>query len=146
MNPAAKHEEVKTAFIKLTADLEDRIAKAYIECLRDRDLDRFLALNEKIRGLLVPHPHVDKVRYTLLSLMIANRLGVNWKFTISEIAEVVGYSASGKGDGYSALRRLCKKIGFLISPSHGGTRPKTESGSDKGLTESVVPSGKNIGA
>jgi hypothetical protein len=101
----------------------DIVSNVFIQAVIDCDKERILQLAEAAAffkdKLGDGFPPADPVRHKLLQIKYRPSI-MQTAFTIRQLAEMVYPQKRVKqlaGDGFSALRRICKEMGIRIKPS-----------------------------
>lgn len=123
--------ETKSKYLELKRKEEAYLCSVFLEAIRKKNGQKILDIAQAVWFLNGVFGKIaDKERAHLLSLKgYFDTHGIKW--TIQQIAHSLQQSKGlpiedHNKDGFSALRRKCKKLGVPIAKSRRGRRKKTQ--------------------
>jgi hypothetical protein len=100
-------------YLKLHAN---QLAQLALDAITARDSDKLFELAKAVKFLKSFKPQGDPMRARILTEKdIGKNAGPRW--TVSQLAKLIGWPDSDQADGYPHLRRLCKELKFPLLPA-----------------------------
>jgi hypothetical protein len=130
MEGAVMNPDVYRKWCEVLYEREREICTMFLEAVKKHDRAKIIEIADAVwfsGNHLKSDKCADNERRAIISIMSMIDI-YGGKMSIQDLASLVGSITKKKitdqGDGYSALRRKCKEIGFPLAKSRRGRRKK----------------------